>query len=157
VKPELVARAPNRSWSWDITKLKGPAAYCHFPFYVILDLLSRYVVGWMVAAHESAQLAERLIAATCHKHGIAPHQMTIHADRSAAMRSKLVAELFADLGIAASHRRLRVRSDNPFSKAHFRPFNTGGRFRPTSARCKMRGSDASRCLTNDDRDPGRPS
>jgi putative transposase len=122
VKPELVAMAPNQIWSWDITKLKGPVAYLYFSLYVILDLFSRYVIGWMVAAHESAQLAERLIAATCHKQGIAPHQLTIHADRGAPMRSKLVAELFTDLGIAASHSRPRVSNDNPFSEAQFRTF-----------------------------------
>lgn len=122
VKPELVATAPNQIWSWDITKLKGPVAYLYFSLYVILDLFSRYVIGWMVAAHESAQLAERLIAATCHKQGIAPHQLTIHADRGAPMRSKLVAELFTDLGIAASHSRPRVSNDNPFSEAQFRTF-----------------------------------
>ena len=95
-------------------------AYLYFSLYVILDLFSRYVVGWMVAAHESARLAERLIEATCHKQGIAPNQLTIHADRGAPMRSKLVAELFADLGIAASHSRPRVSNDNPFSEAQFR-------------------------------------
>lgn len=119
-KPELVATAPNQIWSWDITKLKGPVAYLYFSLYVILDLFSRYVVGWMVAAHESARLAERLIEATCHKQVIAPHQLTIHADRGAPMRSKLVAELFADLGIAGSYSRPRVSNDNPFSEAQFR-------------------------------------
>ncbi len=122
VKPELVATAPNQIWSWDITKLKGPVAYLYFSLYVILDLFSRYVVGWMVAAHESAQLAERLIGATAQKQGITPHQLTIHADRGAPMRSKLVAELFTDLGIAASHSRPRVSNDNPFSEAQFRTF-----------------------------------
>jgi len=122
VKPELVATAPNQIWSWDITKLKGPIAYVYFSLYVILDLFSRYVVGWMVAAQESARLAERLIAATCQKQGITPRQLTIHADRGAPMRSKLVAELFADLGIAASFSRPRVSNDNPFSEAQFRTF-----------------------------------
>jgi putative transposase len=121
-KPELVATAPNQIWSWDITKLKGPIAYLYFSLYVILDLFSRYVVGWMVAVQESARLAERLIAATCEKQRIAPHQLTIHADRGAPMRSKLVAELFADLGIAPSHSRPRVSNDNPFSEAQFRTF-----------------------------------
>ena len=121
-KPELVATTPNQMWSWDITKLKGPVAYGYFSLYVILDLFSRYVVGWLVAAQESAQLAERLITATCHKRGIAANQLTIHADRGAPMRSKLVAELFADLGIAASHSRPRVSNDNPFSEAQFRTF-----------------------------------
>ena len=121
-KPELVATAPNQVWSWDITKLKGSVAYLYFSLYVILDLFSRYVVGWMVAAHESARLAERLIAATCQKQGIGPHQLTIHADRGAPMRSKLVADLCADLRIAASHSRPRVSNDNPFSEAQFRTF-----------------------------------
>jgi putative transposase len=121
-KPELVATRPNQIWSWDITKLKGPVAYLYFSLYVILDLFSRYVVGWMVATQESARLAERLIEATCAKQAIAPHQLTIHADRGAPMRSKVVAELFTDLGIAASHSRPRVSNDNPFSEAQFRTF-----------------------------------
>ncbi len=119
-KPELVATGPNQVWSWDITKLKGPAKYLYFSLYVILDLFSRYVVGWMVALNESARLAERLIEATCAKQGIAPQQLTIHADRGAPMRSKLVALLFSDLGIDASHSRPRVSNDNPFSESQFR-------------------------------------
>ncbi len=119
-KPELVATAPNQIWSWDITKLKGPTKYVYFSLYVILDLFSRYVVGWMVARHESARLAERLIEATCVKQGIAPQQLTMHADRGAPMRSKLVALLFSDLGIDASHSRPRVSNDNPFSESQFR-------------------------------------
>ena len=118
--PELVATGPNQVWSWDITKLKGPIPYLYYSLYVILDLFSRYVVGWMVARHENAHLAERLIAATCVKQGITPHQLTIHADRGAPMRSKLVALLFSDLGIDASHSRPRVSNDNPFSEAQFR-------------------------------------
>jgi putative transposase len=121
-KPELVATAPNQVWSWDITKLKGPIAYVYYSLYVILDLFSRYVVGWLVAAQENAHLAQRLIEATCRKQGIGPHQLTIHADRGAPMRSKLVAELFSDLNIDASHSRPRVSNDNPFSEAQFRTF-----------------------------------
>jgi putative transposase len=121
-KPELVATAPTQIWSWDITKLKGPVKYLYFSLYVILDLFSRYVVGWMVARHESARLAQRLIEATCVKQGIGPHQLTIHADRGAPMRSKLVTELFSDLSIDASHSRPRVSNDNPFSEAQFRTF-----------------------------------
>jgi len=121
-KPELVATAPNQIWSWDITKLKGPIPYRYYSLYVILDLFSRYVVGWMVAMHENARLAQRLIEATCVKQGIGPHQLTIHADRGAPMRSKLVAELFSDLSIDASHSRPRVSNDNPFSEAQFRTF-----------------------------------
>ena len=119
-KPELVATGPNQIWSWDITKLKGPLPYLYYSLYVILDLFSRYVVGWMVARHENAHLAERLIAATCLKQGIAPQQLTIHADRGAPMRSKLVALLFSDLSINASHSRPRVSNDNPFSESQFR-------------------------------------
>ena len=121
-KPELVATAPNQIWSWDITKLKGPIPYVYYSLYVILDLFSRYVVGWMVAAHENARLAQRLIEATCLKQGIGPDQLTIHADRGAPMRSQLVAELFSDLSIGASHSRPRVSNDNPFSEAQFRTF-----------------------------------
>ena len=121
-KPELVATAPNQIWSWDITKLKGPIPYLYYSLYVILDLFSRYVVGWMVAAQENARLAQRLIEATCLKQGIGPHQLTIHADRGAPMRSKVVAELFSDLSIGASHSRPRVSNDNPFSEAQFRTF-----------------------------------
>ena len=122
VKPELVATAPNQVWSWDITKLKGPVPYLYYSLYVILDLFSRYVVGWMVAVNESAHLAERLIEQTCAKQCIQPQQLTIHADRGAPMRSKLVALLFSDLGIVASHSRPRVSNDNPFSEAQFRTF-----------------------------------
>ena len=122
VKPELVATAPNQVWSWDITKLKGPVPSLYYSLYVILDLFSRYVVGWMVAVTESAHLAERLIEQTCAKQRIQPQQLTIHADRGAPMRSKLVALLFSDLGIAASHSRPRVSNDNPFSEAQFRTF-----------------------------------
>ena len=89
---------------------------------MILDLFSRYVVGWMVAVHENARLAQRLIEATCLKQEIGPHQLTIHADRGAPMRSKLVAELFSDLSIGVSHSRPRVSNDNPFSEAQFRTF-----------------------------------
>ena len=121
-KPELVATGSNQVWSWDITKLKGPVKYVYFSLYVILDLFSRYVVGWMVAGHESARLAERLIEQTCAKQGITPHQLTIHADRGAPMRSKLVSLLFSDLGIEASHSRPRVSNDNPFSESQFRTF-----------------------------------
>ena len=121
-KPELVATAPNQIWSWDITKLKGPIPYLYYSLYVILDLFSRYVVGWMVATHENARLAQRLIDATCRKQHIGPHQITIHADRGAPMRSKLLVELYADLCIGVSHSRPRVSNDNPFSEAQFRTF-----------------------------------
>jgi len=121
-QPELVATAPNQVWSWDITKLKGPIPYLYYSLYVVLDLFSRYVVGWMVAMPERARLAARLIAATCLKQGIGPHQLTIHADRGAVMRSQLVGNLFTELGVEGSHSRPRVSNDNPFSEAQFRTF-----------------------------------
>jgi putative transposase len=119
-KPELVATGPNQVWSWDITKLKGPIKWAYFHLYVILDIFSRNVVGWMVARSESARLAERLIEETCAKQDIPPGQLTIHADRGAAMTSKAVALLFSDLGIEGSHSRPHVSDDNPFSESHFR-------------------------------------
>jgi putative transposase len=118
--PELLATQPNEVWSWDITKLLGPAKWTYFYLYVILDIFSRYVVGWMLAPRESAALAERLIAETCAKHAIHPGQLTIHADRGGAMRSKPVALLLADLGVTKTHSRPHVSNDNPFSEAQFR-------------------------------------
>jgi putative transposase len=118
--PELLATRPNEVWSWDITKLLGPVKWTYFYLYVILDIFSRYVVGWMIAPHESAALAERLIAETCAKYGIQPGQLTLHADRGGAMRSKPVALLLADLGVVKTHSRPYVSNDNPFSEAQFR-------------------------------------
>ena len=118
--PELLATRPNEVWSWDITKLLGPAKWTYFYLYVILDIFSRYVVGWMLAPRETAALAERLIAETCAKHAIPPGQLTIHADRGGAMRSKPVALLLADLGVTKTHSRPHVSNDNPFSEAQFR-------------------------------------
>ena len=119
-KPELLATAPNQVWSWDITKLLGPAKWTYFYLYVILDIFSRYVVGWMVAPHESAELAKRLIGETCAKQGIAPGQLTIHADRGSSMTSKPVAFLLADLGVTKTHSRPHVSDDNPFSESQFK-------------------------------------
>jgi len=118
--PELLATRPNEVWSWDITKLLGPVKWTYFYLYVILDIFSRYVVGWMIAPHESAALAERFIAETCAKQGIEPGQLTLHADRGGAMRSKPVALLLADLGVVKTHSRPYVSNDNPFSEAQFR-------------------------------------
>lgn len=118
--PELLATRPNAVWSWDITKLLGPAKWTYYYLYVILDIFSRYVVGWMVAHRESATLAERLIAATCMKQQIRPDQLTIHADRGSSMTSKPVALLLADLGITRTHSRPHVSNDNPFSEAQFK-------------------------------------
>ena len=119
-KPELMATRSNELWSWDITKLLGPVKWTYFYLYVILDVFSRYVVGWMVAPHESAALAERLIKDTCTKQGIEPGQLTLHADRGSSMRSKPVALLLADLGVVKTHSRPHVSNDNPFSEAQFK-------------------------------------
>ena len=119
-KPELLATAPNQLWSWDITKLKGAAKWTYFYLYVILDVFSRYVVGWMVAPRESAELAKRLIADSCEKQDIQPGQLTIHVDRGSSMRSKPVAFLLADLAVIKSHSRPYVSDDNPYSESHFR-------------------------------------
>jgi putative transposase len=118
--PELLARQPNALWSWDITKLLGPAKWTYFYLYVMLDVFSRYVVGWMVAHGESATLAEQFIHETCTRQGIAREQLTIHADRGSAMTSKSVAFLLADLGITKTHSRPHVSNDNPFSEAQFK-------------------------------------
>ena len=118
--PELLATRANEVWSWDITKLLGPAKWTYFYLYVILDIFSRYVVGWMLAPRESAALAERLIAETCAKQDIQPGRLTIHADRGGPMRSKPVALLLADLGVTKTHSRPHVSNDNPFSEAQFR-------------------------------------
>ncbi len=126
-KPELLATGPRELFSWDITKLRGPAKWTHYHLYVILDVFSRYVPGWMVATRESAALAERLIADTVEKEGIEPGQLTIHADRGTSMRSKPVALLLADLGIERSHSRPHVSDDNPFSEAQFKTL----KYRPT--------------------------
>ena len=118
--PELLATRPNDVWSWDITKLLGPAKWTYFYLYVILDIFSRYVVGWMVAPRESAALAERLIRETCAKQGIVPGQLSLHADRGSSMQSKPVALLLADLGVTKTHSRPHVSNDNPFSEAQFK-------------------------------------
>ncbi|MBU6429817.1 MAG: DDE-type integrase/transposase/recombinase, partial [Cyanobacteria bacterium REEB65] len=119
-KPELLATAPNQVWSWDITKLLGPAKWTYYYLYVILDIYSRYVVGWMVAHAESKALAKKLIAETFAKQAIVPGQLTIHADRGSSMISKPVAFLMADLGVTKSHSRPHVSNDNPFSESQFK-------------------------------------
>jgi len=118
--PQLLATRPNQLWSWDITKLLGPAKWTYFYLYVILDVFSRYVVGWMVAHRESATLAEKLIRETCARQGIAPGELTLHADRGSSMTSKPVAFLLADLGVTKTHSRPHVSDDNPFSEAQFK-------------------------------------
>jgi putative transposase len=119
-KPELLATAPNQVWSWDITKLLGPVKWTYYYLYVILDIFSRYVVGWMLALREAAQLAKRLIAESCAKQGIEPGQLTVHADRGSSMRSHGVAMLLGSLGVTKTHSRPHVSNDNPFSEAQFK-------------------------------------
>ena len=119
-KPELLATAPNQVWSWDITKLLGPVKWSYFYLYVILDIFSRYVVGWMIAPAESAALAETLIREACDKQHIEKGRLTIHADRGSSMRSKPVAFLLADLGVTKTHSRPHTSDDNPYSEAQFK-------------------------------------
>ena len=119
-KPELLATAPNQLWSWDITKLRGPVKWTYYYLYVILDVFTRYVVGWMIAPREAAALATKLIEETCEKHLILPDQLTIHADRGSSMRSKPVAFLLADLSITKTHSRPYTSNDNPYSESQFR-------------------------------------
>jgi putative transposase len=119
-RPELLATRPNELWSWDITKLLGPARWTYYYLYVILDVFSRYVVGWMVAHAEQAALAERLLAATCAKQQITAGQLTVHADRGSSMTSKPVAFLLADLGVTKTHSRPQVSNDNPYSESQFK-------------------------------------
>ena len=120
VKPELVAHAPNQCWSWDITKLHGPARWSYYYLYSIIDIYSRYTVGWMVATCESAALAERLLAETITKQGIRRDRLTIHADNGSSMASKPVAFLLADLGLTKSHSRPHCSNDNPYSESSFK-------------------------------------
>lgn len=119
-KPELLATQPNQLWSWDITKLLGPTKWTYYYLYNILDVFSRYSVGWLIAERESAALAEELIAATCVRQNIQPQQLTIHADRGSSMTSKPVALLMADLGVTKTHSRPHVSNDNPFSESQFK-------------------------------------
>jgi putative transposase len=119
-KPELLAKAKNEVWSWDITKLKGPVKWTYYYLYVILDIFSRYVVGWMVASRESSELAVRLFRETCGKQNIEPGNLTIHADRGSSMKSKPVALMLSDLGVTKTHSRPHVSNDNPYSESQFK-------------------------------------
>jgi len=119
-KPELLATGPNQVWSWDITKLLGPVKWTYYYLYVLLDIFSRYVVGWLLARQESAALAKVLIAESCERQHIAPDQLIIHADRGPSMTSQPVALLLATLGVVPSHSRPHVSDDNPFSEAQFK-------------------------------------
>jgi len=119
-KPELLAEAPNQVWSWDITKLKGSVKGTYFYLYVILDLFSRYVPGWMVAPRESAALAQELIEQTCKRQDVAPGTLLLHADRGSPMIAKSTAQLLVRLGVSDSHSRPHVSNDNPYSESQFK-------------------------------------
>ena len=123
-RPELLATQPNELWSWDITKLLGPATWTYYYLYVVMDVFSRYVVGWMVAAREAALLAERLLADTITTQQVEAGTLTIHADRGSSMTSKPVAMLLADLGVTRSHARPHVPDDNPYSESQFKTSST---------------------------------
>lgn len=125
-KPELLARGPNQLWSWDITKLRGPQKWTYYYLYVIMDVFSRYVVGWMIAPREQATLAKELIETTCVRQGIARDELVIHSDRGPSMTSKTVAQLLADLGVEKSHSRPHVSNDNPYSEAQFKTMKYRG-------------------------------
>ena len=119
-KPELVATAPNQVWSWDITKLKGPEKWTYYYLFVMLDIFSRYVVGWMIAAHENAKLAKYLIRETCSKQGIQPNTLVIHSDRGSPMTALTTGQLLAELDVQRSLSRPHVSDDNPFSESQFK-------------------------------------
>lgn len=119
-KPELLATGPNQVWSWDITKLLGPVKWTYFYLYVILDIFSRYGVGWMVASRETNALAQKLIQETLEKQNIQPGRLTIHADRGPSMKSKPVTLLLSDLGVTKTHSRPHLSDDNPYSEAQFK-------------------------------------
>jgi putative transposase len=119
-KPQLLATAPNQLWSWDITKLRSLDKWRYYYLYVLLDVFSRYVVGWMVAEREAAELARQLVEASCEKQDITRAQLTLHADRGAPMVAKSLSQLLIDLGVAKSHARPHTPNDNPFSEAHFK-------------------------------------
>ncbi len=127
-KPELLATGPNQVWSWDITKLKASTKWHYHYLYVILDIFSRKVTGWMLAECESAALAKELVEQTCEKEGISPGQLTLHADRGSAMKSLALAELLANMGITKTHSRPYVSDDNPYSESHFKTLKTRPEF-----------------------------
>lgn len=130
-KPELLATGPNELWSWDITKMLGPQKWSYYHLYTILDVYSRYVVGWMIADRESAELAQELITETYKRQGIKPGQLTIHADRGSSMTSKSVAYLMTDLGVTKTHSRPHVSNDNPYSESHFKTM----KYQPDYPKC----------------------
>lgn len=119
-RPELLARGPNQVWSWDITKLKGPQKWTYYYLYVIIDIFSRHVVGWLIADRESSELAKHLISETCHRQRAKTTELIIHSDRGTSMTSKTVALLLADLGVTKSLNRPHVSNDNPYSESQFK-------------------------------------
>lgn len=119
-KPELLALAPNQVWSWDITRLKGPSSWSYYYLYVILDIFSRYIVGWLLAERESSELARDLIEASCKQQGIRPDQLVIHSDNGSPMKSKSVMQLLIDLSVMRSLNRPHVSNDNPYSESQFK-------------------------------------
>ena len=119
-KPELIATAPNRVWSWDITKLKGPNRGEYYELFVIIDIYSRYIVNWCVSPAETGDLAAEFIDAAYQEQGVSKGQLILHADRGSAMTSKPVSQLLVDLGVARSHSRPHVSNDNPYSEAQFK-------------------------------------
>jgi len=129
--PELPAEAPNEVYSWDITKLKGPAKWTYYYLYLILDVFSRYAVGWTVQHRESSHVAKALIAQVCEQQQIARGELTVHADRGSSMTSKPVAFLLADLGVIRSHNRPYTSTDNPYSEAQFKTL----KYRPGFPAC----------------------
>lgn len=139
-KPELHAAAPNQVWSWDITKLLGPKKWVHFHLYVIIDIYSRYVPGWLLAPRECAALARRLVLETCKKERVEPGQLGLHADRGSSMSSKVLAQLLADLGVTKTHSRPHVSNDNPFSESGFKTM----KYRPDFPDCFGSLEDARR-------------
>ena len=121
-RPELMATAPNQAWSWDVTWLRGPTPGVYFYLYVILDIFSRFVVGWTLARREDTDIAMRLVRETCKKQNIKPDQLTIHADRGAVPTAKNLIDLYRELGVQPSHSRPHVSDDNPYSEAQFKTF-----------------------------------
>lgn len=133
-KPQLLATGPNQVWSWDLTKLHGPEKWNYYHLYVILDIYSRYVVGWMLASRESGELASTLLRTTTERQKIDPNQLTIHADNGSAPKSKCVAHMLADLGVTKSHSRPHTSNDNPYSEAQFKTMKYSHTF-PTRFGC----------------------
>jgi len=146
-KPELLATQPNQLWCWDTTKLKSPKKWKYFYLYAIMDVFSRYIVGWMVAEKETAELARQLIGETCEKQDIKENELTIHSDRGSAMKSKTVAQLYVDLGISKSLSRPSVSNDNPYIESGFKTLKYCPSF-PETFGCVLNARDFCREFFN---------